>query len=350
MEGFLANFENLTKAFLENLGKLEETQKNVSDEDEMRNSIDDLFLDKTGPLLFDQSRLEDIYKRGELRYAIDMPPGYLDDKKEKSGERDSFQYGGLIYKRKFGDLILWQQIIEYAKTKGIKYLVLLTDDEKDDWWWTVDSEGKKRIGPRPELVEEIRREGEIELFYMYNSEQFLQYSKQYLQAEVSEESISQVREARLTRVPPRPIEDTQRLFVAAEEALGEWLALRFPSAEIRKNQIGFPDFVVYVDNHQTGFELKVFRDPRFLTMRLRETLYRAYYEINEGRFEGITIVIAMETIEALEEAIRFYRRQKDFPSTVRVLFGVLEPQDEPNRFVFRQIEDSPREKSLFDVD
>jgi hypothetical protein len=197
------------------------------------------------------------------------------------------------------------------------------------------------------LVEEIRRDGQVEFFYMYNSEHFLQYSKQYLQAEVSEESIGQVREAKIVRMPPR-FEEIQRLSLAAEEAVFEWLSSRYPSAEIERNTIGFPDFVVYEDGRRAGFELKVFRDSRSMVMRLRETVYRAYYEVNEGNYESITIVLAMEEIEAVDEAIRYYHRQKNVPLNVKVLFGVLEAQDEPNLFSFRPVTDISGQRGLFD--
>lgn len=348
VEEFLGGFESLSKTFLEKLGKLEEAQRNVSDEDQMRNEIDALLSGKIGLPTFDQNELNDIYKEGETRYASEMPPGYLDQKKDKSTEPDSFQYGGLIYKRKFGDLILWKQIIAHAKQNSIKCIVLLTDDEKDDWWWAVDSQGKKRIGPRPELVEEIKRIADVDFFYMYNSEQFLKYSKQYLQADVSDESISQVREIRLIRTSSQSISDMQQFAFAAEEALLEWLMSRFPSSKIERNRIGFPDFIVYDDGKSIGYELKVFRHPRSIFMRLRDTAYRAYYEINEGKLDSFVLVFAMENAEAIEEAIRIINRQKNIPSNVKIMFGVIETNDETSQAVFKQIKDFSGQRELFD--
>src|SRR5205085_2360588 len=100
-----------------------------------------------------------------------------------------YTYGGVIYEKKFGDLILWKQIIAHSKTLGNSSIVFLTDDEKQDWWWTVESQGRKRLGPRPELVDELIREGGSRGFYIYNSVQFLSYAKVHLQAEISQESI-----------------------------------------------------------------------------------------------------------------------------------------------------------------
>jgi hypothetical protein len=355
MEEFLEGFENLTKAFLENLEQLEKGQRNVSDEDKMRNDIDDLVSGSIGPIVFNQDALDDVYKQGEKRYNLKMPPGYMDAEKEKSGEPDSFIYVGLVYKKKFGDLILWKEIISYAKDKAIKCLVLLTDDDKEDWWWTVDSLGKKIIGPRPELVEEIKREGDVDFFYMYNSEQYLKYSKQYLQAEVSEESISQIREVR--RIPPmptRPTEDMRRFGAAAEEAVHEWLMSLNPGSRIERNHSGFPDFIVYEGDRANGFELKVIRDARFFLMRLKESAYRAYYEINERRLDSVTIILAMETVEGLDEAFRFSRRRRDWPVNVKILFGLLETQDESPGVAFRPVgefqSESGPQANLFDGD
>jgi hypothetical protein len=349
VEDFLGGIENLTKAFLEKLVKLEEAQRNVSDEDQMRKAIDALFSGKIGLPTFDQNKLNEIYEEGEIRYASEMPPGYLDLKKEKSADPDSFQYGGLVYKRKFGDLILWQQIIAHAKEKSIKCMVLLTDDEKSDWWWTVDSQGKKRIGPRPELVEEIKRRGNVDFFYMYNSEQFLKYSKEYLKAEVSDESISQVREIRLTRTPPQSLADIQRFAYAAEEALFEWLISRYPSSRVERNKFGFPDFIVHEDDGRNiGYELKVLRDARHIFIRFRETAYRAYYEINEERLDDFVVVLVIENTKVVEEAIRIYKRQKNLPSNVKIMFGVLEIQEENSQFVFKPIKDFTSQLNLFE--
>ena len=96
-------------------------------------------------------------------------------------------YGGISYKRKFGDLVVWKQVIEHAKTSAIKDFIFVTDDDKDDWWWAIESQGHKRLGPRPELVEEIMREAGVERFHMYSSEQFLEFADTYLKVKVSKD-------------------------------------------------------------------------------------------------------------------------------------------------------------------
>ena len=143
-----------------------------------------------------QLELERIYQEGKTRYEQKCPPGYKDLSKSKQSEEVSqlHVYNGLTIKREYGDLIIWFQIIDEAKKRGIKHLVFITDDDKEDWWWIVEAKGKKTIGPRPELVEEISSKAGVTLFYMYNPERFLEFAKQYLGAQVEPESIDQVRE------------------------------------------------------------------------------------------------------------------------------------------------------------
>jgi hypothetical protein len=57
---------------------------------------------------------------GYKRYKRNVPPGYRD--KSKRGDGDPY-----------GDLIIWLEIIEYAK-KNKKDIVFVTDDKKNDWY------------------------------------------------------------------------------------------------------------------------------------------------------------------------------------------------------------------------
>lgn len=180
------------KKFNEELEKLERNQVDVHDHDAVREKIDSLFSGSIG-VPPKKEFIEQICKEGAERHAIKMPPGFADEKKgESSGS--TFSYGGITYQTKFGDLIVWKQIIDKSKSLAGKPIIFITDDRKDDWWLIVDSQGKKQIGPRPELVEEISREGSADLFYMYNSAGFLKHAKDNIRADISESSIDQVKE------------------------------------------------------------------------------------------------------------------------------------------------------------
>ncbi len=350
VDGYLSDFDTLTKAFLDKLDKLAGDQKGIADDDEVRAEIVRLLSGKIGDARFCQDELNEIYKQGESRYDMATPPGYMDNKKNKSNEPDSFQYGGVVYKKKFGDLIIWKEVISYAKASSIKHLVLITDDDKDDWWWTVDSQGRKKIGPRPELVEEIHREGQVDLFYMYNSEQFLQYSKQYLNADVSEETIKQVREVRRVRTDGQSSSTMHHFISSAEDAVMTWLTLRHPTSKVDLNKHAFPDFIVSTNNVPiAGYELEVISDVQNVIYRIREAARHATSDYYNKKYGSIVMIIALESYEELEEAVRIIQRSQNLPELLSLVFGVLETDDKSPGLKFKQVVEFTRLKDLFNT-
>ena len=104
-------------------------------------------------------KLVALKKEGEDRYSKKIPPGYKDQKKD-AGEYD-----------KFGDLIIWKDMISKANTEK-RPVIFISDDAKEDWWWI--HRGRK-MGPRPELIEEFRGEAGQD-FHIYEFSQFLRFS------------------------------------------------------------------------------------------------------------------------------------------------------------------------------
>jgi hypothetical protein len=120
-----------------------------------------------------------IVKEGKLRYEFDIPPGYEDLKKEK-------KEGTQI----FGDLIIWKQILEYAKEQN-KNIVFICNDLKKDWC-TLENSTEKRIkSPREELIKEFNDYTGKE-FWMYNQAQFIYTSNILLKSNIAEKSIEQI--------------------------------------------------------------------------------------------------------------------------------------------------------------
>lgn len=126
--------------------------------------------------VYSYSQLIEISKEGEFRYKHQIPPGYKDEK-DKTG----FDI--------FGDLIIWKQILDYAKTNK-KPIVFITDDRKEDWW--VLSKSREIERPREELVHEMLTEAKVD-FWMYDSGQFLDKTKRILKTDIKEEVIEEVR-------------------------------------------------------------------------------------------------------------------------------------------------------------
>lgn len=90
------------------------------------------------------SQLLQIYREGEERYKYSIPPGYCDSGKKDPTNTD-----------KFGDLIIWKQIMDKAKMDK-KSVIFVTNDTKKDWWKTKEVKNKDvRVKPRDELYEEF---------------------------------------------------------------------------------------------------------------------------------------------------------------------------------------------------
>lgn len=128
--------------------------------------------------------LSKVKKEGEVRYAKQVPPGYLDAK--KTGD----EY------RKFGDLIIWRDMMAKAK-EAERPVIFITDDVKEDWWWI--QKGKK-LGPRPELLEEFNDEAGQE-FHLYEFTNFIRIAAEHHpefedDLDVVEKSLIQDTEAR----------------------------------------------------------------------------------------------------------------------------------------------------------
>lgn len=159
------------------LNTLKETHPKLTDVDELRDSITKLFEGKVG-LPYSPKKLEEIYKEGKIRYERDIPPGFKDQTKNNV--------------REYGDLILWFQIIDYAKSSK-KSIIFITDDGKEDWWLKFKG---KIISPRPELIKEMFTIANVN-FYMYQTERFIENSHKYLKEKVDQTAIDEIREIKL---------------------------------------------------------------------------------------------------------------------------------------------------------
>jgi PIN like domain/JAKMIP CC3 domain len=166
--------------------------------DEVREALTNLLDGKVGPA-YSESRLREISQEGAQRYSRSAPPGYKDSK-SKDGDRA------------FGDLILWFQIIDKA-TKDKVPIIIITDDVKEDWWWRHEG---KIVGPHPELVEEIRTKANVD-FYMYVSDQFMEYARQFLKQDVDQGAIDEIREFRRQQEVRR--NEVERFLVEQEHRL-----------------------------------------------------------------------------------------------------------------------------------
>jgi len=147
--------------------------------------ITQLFDDKTGEP-YSEEQLAEIHKKLDSRYQRNIPPGYKDAKKENSKQNDEE-----LNIDKYGDGVVWFQMIDYARLHK-KSIIFITDDVKEDWWRRVKG---KILGPRSELIKEIFDEAGVS-FYMYTADNFINRAQEFLNVQVQQTTIEEVRELR----------------------------------------------------------------------------------------------------------------------------------------------------------
>ena len=127
---------------------------------------------------FSDEEMSDLCAEGEKRYNDLVPPGYKDNVKKGND--------------KYGDLIIWKQIISHAKSfDPPKDVIIVTDDTKEDWWLIHD--GMKN--PHPVLIEEFYKETGQRI-YFYTADMFLKHASELINTAVSQDVIDEVVEIR----------------------------------------------------------------------------------------------------------------------------------------------------------
>lgn len=91
---------------------------------------------------FTLNELLSIYQEGEIRFKYAIPPGYKDRKKDTKE---------LSNTAKFGDLIIWKEILQQVQVHN-RNIIFIMEDNKPDWW---EIDNNVLIGPRKELMKEF---------------------------------------------------------------------------------------------------------------------------------------------------------------------------------------------------
>ncbi|MFE8004585.1 PIN-like domain-containing protein, partial [Bacillus velezensis] len=135
-----------------------------------------------------QTKIDKIEIAGKERYEFDVPPGFKDKgNKKKEGYRT---YGDFRYKQIYGDLILWNQIIDKIKnSENPKPVIFITEEKKEDWWEKDEQDNIKR--PHPLLIQEFINKTK-QKFFMYRTERFVKYAKEHLYTDITEEQVENV--------------------------------------------------------------------------------------------------------------------------------------------------------------
>lgn len=145
--------EEIRKIIKNQFDKRKEELENVSSDDAVKDAIESMQVGKP----FDFAEVVKIAKEGEFRYASSIPPGY-EDVERKVGTQ------------KYGDLIIWKEIIQQAKLEKKPIILICNDVQKGDMY-VKDKKGNP-ISPRHELVREFYDETGQD-FWMYTLSAFI---------------------------------------------------------------------------------------------------------------------------------------------------------------------------------
>ena len=171
-ETHIKEIDSIFEKILQDLSNFENEYKSRGDGNHLAEKIGQLFADSVGKCDSDP-RIKDISSIGKQRFDRKTPPGFKDANKPEP----------------FGDLIGWFQMIAHAK-KESKPLILVSNDRRGDDWF-LKQNGQLKGGPRPELRKEMRNEAVVD-FYLYTTEAFMKHAKNYLNSQVSNETIEEI--------------------------------------------------------------------------------------------------------------------------------------------------------------
>lgn len=311
-------------------------------EDPIGQQIAGMFVGRIGQPPADQAELDALIHDGMARFEQKIPPGFGDIAKG-----DIYRDRGLIYPGKFGDLIIWRQIISHIKKNEHPDIIFITGDRKQDWWL---HEGGQVLGPLPELVQEFRSASGAQRFWMYSADQFLKYALEFLLAEeVTPETIAQVKETADLHQQQSFSEKEEKIAfakrnatlwetAASPEKLGSWLDFSLsdgehlnPSAHLlwskrdnirmtKKMQLlhieaaialpirnwliqqhpsatvetqSYPNYVVNHPDGRHGFEILKLQN--FSIEKISNVFRKASLALEEMIFEKLSIIITMDS-------------------------------------------------------
>ncbi|MBW7823258.1 hypothetical protein StRoque89_09360 [Streptococcus thermophilus] len=150
LKHLIGNLELFTDDFLDKVNSFirdEITDKEDGVYKELLNIISDSIGD-----MYEQKWVDEIEKEGEERFAEGIPPGF--DDKNKDGLR---KYNGISYHKKYGDLIIWKDILKKAKEQphGDKVIFVTNDGESNKKSDLIYKTSNMKVGPSIFLMNEL---------------------------------------------------------------------------------------------------------------------------------------------------------------------------------------------------
>lgn len=168
-ENVINNLDDQIKFIGTEIDKINDTYINeiecISKENDIVLSLVNFLHERSETLGFSVKELMDIYEEGEKRYKYKLSPGYTDESKKDKSETES-----QFLLRKYGDLILWKEMLRKVKDKNTN-LIFVQNEKKSDWW--DKREGNNKNLPR--ILREEFNDNSLEgsKFLMIDFEEFI---------------------------------------------------------------------------------------------------------------------------------------------------------------------------------
>ena len=321
-EPLIEGYKKIVDDFLRAMDELSSTQQQLSGDDPLRNCIEKIFEGRVGEPFSSQNALDDLYKIAETRFKLKIPPGFMDNDKDKNAP-DEYFAGGLIHKAKYGDFIVWNQLLDFAKKSNKRQVLFVTDDNKADWWYKLDVQGNKTIGPRPELIEEAKLLANIDSFVMYNSARFLNFANTFLKEEVSKEVLDEVRD--VSRIS-RQERDFPTINLHAEKSVERWICKTWGFNDIEYPAEGVLDFIASDGKRRYGFDVRILKSKLSPSLSsINEQLRRLAYSANYLELDDVVVIYVAAEDDLDKKSDRLLKIFNGLlsPGNVRIIIGYI---------------------------
>ena len=164
----------------------------ASKEDPILARVLDLFDGRVGDGPTQEER-DALYADAATRYKHRIPPRFADQDKPDD--------------RKYGDFVLWKQMMRQATDRKVPIL-FVTDDTKPDWWWKAPGRSASAL---PALRVEMEQ-ASGQPFQMYEASVFIKEAKARLKWKVKDDTLKEVADSAT---------EVRRVNAALEAALGQ---------------------------------------------------------------------------------------------------------------------------------
>lgn len=178
---YLEQIRMTSTSISKSIQRLQKKHPNYRQSDPILDKITELYDNCVGSEP-NEKVLDDIFREGSMRYGKKIPPGYMDNIKPEPD--------------RYGDLIIWYQIIEKAiSTKNP--VIFVTRDTKKDWWFYFNN-GEKG-GARKELLREFMKKTE-QRFYIYEITNFISLASSRLNIKITDKSTEEIKDLKSNSV------------------------------------------------------------------------------------------------------------------------------------------------------